>query len=384
MGMHPLQQPWYGARISRSTENQTTASFYAQNSQPLHSRFVGVSRLFAVHNGVTVASEVPEELWKDCREITDESGEAEFPLAYTIEATEFRLRSVRFGEQRFSIAEGGTNEFTVAETGTVRLAIEDVVALESIKELRLFSDANASVRGFHRLRNPQQRAFEIPMTTGILEITASFHDDKYVLVPSEPGPWRVRPGETTEVSFTTELGCQITGRLVSETSDGLSPVAGAGVHVRHIEAVDRGGYVQTSEDGRFSACVPEGSLEIGRTVFTPHATLWLEEDIERLISPGDRHVDLGDVRLPQLLSVEGTITDGNGKPLRFTAVSCSEAGHVVGGARTNEHGEFTLLTQSRDIDQFSVWAREMFGRFDAKVLSNDPLGLQVNFPWNSE
>ena len=50
---------------------------------------------------------------------------------------------------------------------------------------------------------------------------------------------------------------------------------------------------------------------------------------------------------------------------------------MIGGGTTDTEGVFTAIVTSDEIEEFSVWPNEVYGRFKATVVQNIPLTLKV-------
>lgn len=356
--------------------DRLTFQFLDPSGKPLRSLRVGVARMFP--DGGGVAATVPNALWETCREVTDANGWATLRVANGASVTDVQSESVRYGRQTIPLRKSNPHALKHARTGIVRLLLDESVADVDVHELVLNSTNDLGVSGSWSIAEPQPGEYEIKLPSGDLFLN-SFSDNRQGLLVSRTAhPYVVPEGGKLEVAITGTEGCIVSGRLVS--SDGIvkKPITGAHVSIYVTDSIQRGHSMVTNERGEFSTRLQPGEFTISSAVRFPGKTsLFMKDSINGIVTASEQELDVGTLTLPCLFTLRGKVVDADGKPLIFAQVSCSQAGKVIGGGKTDTEGKFTAILTSGEIEEFSIWPNEIHGRFEATVTQDSPLTLRV-------
>ena len=350
--------------------------FLDPNGKPLPSLKVGVARMFP--HGSGAATTVPNELWETCREVTDQNGWATLRVANAASVTDVQSTSVRYGRQTIPLRKSNPEVLRHARTGLVRLLLDESVADIDVHELVLNATNDLGVSGPWSIAEPQPGEYEVRLPSGDLFLNSFSDNRRGLLVSPTAQPYAVPDGGTLEVAISGTQGCVVSGRLVSMDGSVEKPVTGAQMSIYATDSIQRSHNMVTNERGEFSTRLAPGEFTMSRAVRLPGKTsLFFEDPLSGVVTGSERELDIGTLTLPRLFTLRGKVVDVKGRPLVFAQVSCLLDGRLVGGGTTGTKGEFTAIATSDEIEEFSIWPNEVYGRFKATVVQDNPLTLEV-------
>ena len=359
-----------------SDSDRLRFQFLDPSGKPLRSLRVGVARMFP--DGSGAAATVPNGLWKTCREVTDQNGWVTLRVANGATVTDVQSESVRYGRQTIPLRESNPHVLQHARTGIVRLVLNESVADIDVHELVLNSTNDLGVSGPWSIAEPQPGEYEIKLPSGDLFLNSFSDNRRGLLVSRTAHPYVVPDGGTLEVAIAGTEGCIVSGRLVSTDGSVKKPIMGAQMSIYATDSIQRGHSMVTNERGEFSTRLAPGKFTISSAVRLPGKTsLFMKDPINGIVTASEQELDVGTLSLPRLFTLSGKVVDAEGKPLVFAQVSCSQAGKVIGGGSTDTEGKFTAIATSDEIEEFSIWPNEVYGRFKATVTQDSPLTLLV-------